>query len=230
MDLLEYVSANWTQGANIQALLRISFLVVLYAVVAATVLSVVLGVVLYTNELTPRSWRRSVRIGSQDGLLIASALALTVPSYALLGLLQKPFGTGATILIVALVVYGMYPVLRNVVAGLSSVDPAVLEAAKGVGMGATRRMLRIQLPLAWPVIVSGVRVATLILLAIHVVGGFFGAPGLPNLIADGIAGRGGVGWLNQVLVPTLGCLVLAAVFEVVFILIQKLTTPRGIRA
>lgn len=226
MTFLDYLAQEW---AELVILGRISFLIVLYAVLVATAISVLVGIVLYTNRFTPESWSRTARKGSQDTLLVASALALTVPSLALFGLLQKVVGLGATITIAALVIYGIYPILRNVVAGLNAVDPAVLEAAKGVGMGAVRRMVRVQLPLAWPVILSGLRVATLILIAIHVVGGAFGTPGYPDLLVDGLAGYGTPGGFYAVVSAVIGCVVIALVYELVFLLVKRLTTPRGIR-
>ena len=87
----------------------------------------------------------------------------------------------------ALTIYGVYPVLRNTVAGLSSVDDAVLEAARGIGYGPVRRMLRMQLPLAWPVIVAGIRVVTLILIGIAVVAANVSGPGFGQPLFSGLA-------------------------------------------
>ncbi|MDQ5856631.1 MAG: ABC transporter permease subunit [Actinomycetota bacterium] len=105
--------------------------------------------------------------------------------------------------------------LRNTVAGLSSVDPAVLEAARGVGMGPVRRMLRVQLPLAWPVIISGIRVAVLITISIAVVAALINGPGLGKPLQSGLARLGAVNSFNEVITGTLGCLVVAAGFEVI---------------
>ena len=80
------------------------------------------------------------------------------------GLLQPIFGFGITPAIIGLTLYGIYPVLRNTVAGLASVDPPVLEAARGVGIGPIRRTTRLHLPLAWPVRPPGTRPALRVLL------------------------------------------------------------------
>jgi osmoprotectant transport system permease protein len=120
-------------------------------------------------------------------------------------------------------------VLRNVVAGLGSVDTAVLEAARGMGMGPARRMVRIQFPLAWPVVLSGIRVAMLILIGIAVVAAIVSGPGLGQLLFAGLARLGAVNSFNQVLAGTFGCLLVAAVYEIAFAVIARLTTPRGIR-
>ncbi|WP_214367895.1 ABC transporter permease [Pseudonocardia sp. H11422] len=226
MGFVDYVSQN-TQALLFSA--QQHFLLVAIAVGMASGIALVLGVVLHTNQLTPESWSRSLRVGSRESLLLVASAALTVPSLALFGLLQPALGLGVTPSVVALTIYGVYPVLRNVAAGLSSVDTAVLESARGMGMGSTRRMLRVQLPLAWPVIISGIRVATLILIGIAVVAASVSGPGLGQQLFSGLARLGAVNSFNQVLAGTLGCLVVAAVYEIAFAVIGRFTTPRGIR-
>lgn len=205
------------------------FLLVAIAVGIAAAFSLAAGMLLHTNRLTPESWSRPVRIGGREGLLIVSSAALTVPSLALFGLLQPVLGLGATPSVTALTLYAIYPILRNVVAGLSSVDDAVLESARGMGMGPARRMLSIQLPLAWPVVLSGIRVAVLIIIGIAVVAGAINGPGFGSSLLLGLQRLGSVNSFNQVLAATLGCLVVAAVYELVFWVVQRVTTPRGIR-
>ena len=205
------------------------FLLVLYSVAFATVISLALALVLHTNQLTPPSWTSSLRVGSREVTLLLASAALTIPSLALFGLLQPLLGLGVTPSIVALTLYAIYPVLRNTVAGLSSVDPAVLEAARGVGMGPVRRMLRVQLPLAWPVIISGIRIAVLITISIAVVAALINGPGLGKPLQSGLARLGAVNSFNEVITGTLGCLVVATGYEVIFAVVKRFTTPRGIR-
>lgn len=226
MDFFSYV------GSQLDTLVfygQQHFLLVLIAVGIATAISLVAGTVLHTNRLTPDSWSRPVRIGTREGLLIAGSAALTIPSIALFGMLQPALGLGVTPSLFALALYSIYPVLRNVVAGLSSVDDAVLESARGMGMGPVRRMLTIQLPLAWPVILSGIRVAVLIIVGIAVVAGAINGPGFGSSLFLGLQRIGSVNSFNQVLAATLGCLVVAAVYELAFWIVQRSTTPRGIR-
>src|ERR671917_1728344 len=223
---LQYLSENSIELAfSIQQ----HFLLVLYSVAFAAVISLVLALGLHTNQLTPVSWRRSLRVGSREMSLLLASAALTIPSLALFGMLQPLLGLGVTPSIVALTLYAIYPVLRNTLAGLSSVDPAVLEAARGIGMGPVRRMVRVQLPLAWPVIISGIRVAVLILVSIAVVAAIIGGPGFGKPLQDGLARLGAVNSFNEVITGTLGCLVVAAAYEIIFVVIQRVTTPRGIR-
>ena len=85
-------------------------------------------------------------------ILGASSTLLTIPSLALFALAIPVFGLGTPPTVAALVLYALLPIVRNTVAGLGSVDKGVLRAAQGMGMGTWRRFLRIELPLAWPVI------------------------------------------------------------------------------
>lgn len=223
---LEYLSEH---SAELVFYAQQHFLLVLYSVGIATGISLVLALMLHTSGLTPPSWSRSLRAGSQEGMLLLASAALTIPSLALFGLLQPVLGLGVTPSVVALTLYAVYPVLRNTVAGLSSVDPAVLEAARGVGMGPVRRMLRVQLPLAWPVIISGIRVAVLITISIAVVAAIINGPGFGRPLQEGLARLGATDSFNQVITGTLGCLVVAAAYQLIFVLVQRFTTPRGLR-
>jgi osmoprotectant transport system permease protein len=123
-------------------------------------------------------------------VLGAASIAQTVPSLALLGLLiPLPVlgGIGKSTAIIALVVYALLPILRNTYAGIRSVDPAVLEAADGLGFSTAERRRMIELPLALPVILAGVRVATVATIGLATVAAAIGAGGLGVLIYRGIA-------------------------------------------
>ena len=225
-DILKYLSNN---SEDIRFYAQTHFLLVLYSVAIATVIALVLALVLHTNQLTPPSWSRALRAGTQEtALLVASAL-LTVPSLAMFGILQPIFGFGIAPAIIGLTLYGIYPVLRNTVAGLSSVDPAVLEAARGIGMGPVRRIVRVQMPLAWPVVLSGIRVSVLIMISIAAVGAVVSGLGFGKPLLDGLTRLGASGSFPQVVIGTVGPLVIAAVFEIAFLIVKRLTTPRGIR-
>ena len=114
----------------------------------------------------------------------------TIPSLALFGfLLPLPLigGIGARTAIVALLVYAMLPVLRNTYAGILSVDPAISEAATGLGMTARQRLWWVELPLALPVVLAGVRIATVVSIGLATIAAAIGAGGLGVLIYRGIA-------------------------------------------
>lgn len=110
----------------------------------------------------------------------------TIPSIAMIILLIPFFGLNRTSVVVALVIYCQVILVRNVLAGLDGIDPAVLEAARGMGMDWKQIAWRIQLPLALPVILAGLRIAAIAAIAIATIGAKFGSGGLGKLLFDGI--------------------------------------------
>jgi osmoprotectant transport system permease protein len=120
----------------------------------------------------------------------AAGLAQTIPSLALFGfLIPVPFlgGIGARTALVALVLYALLPILRNTVTGIRQVDPAVLEAATGLGMTDGQRLRRVELPLALPVILAGVRIAAVTSVGTATIAAAIGAGGLGAYVFRGIA-------------------------------------------
>ncbi|MEO9246349.1 ABC transporter permease [Citricoccus nitrophenolicus] len=187
------------------------------AVLIATVLGVALGVLTYRTE-RPREF-----------VLAITGTFLTIPSFALFILLLSPLGLGWPPVLFALVMYGLLPVVRNTITGLRGVDPSVIESAQGMGLNRRQRLLRIELPLAWPVVITGVRVTTLVLLGIAAIGAVVNGPGFGEFIFTGLARVGTPVAVNMVLAGTLGVMVLAVLFDLIFYAVQRLTTSRGIR-
>lgn len=110
----------------------------------------------------------------------------TIPSLALIIFLVPLFGLNATSVIVAMVLYTQVILVRNLTVGLSGIDPAVLEAARGMGMSHWQRWWSVQVPLVLPVFVAGVRIAAVVAIAIATIGAKFNAGGLGKLLFDGI--------------------------------------------
>jgi osmoprotectant transport system permease protein len=110
----------------------------------------------------------------------------TIPSLALLAVLVELFGLGFTPIFVALVVYAQFMLARNVVAGLTGVDRAQVDAARGLGMSAKQVLVRVELPQALPVLIGGVRIAAIAMIAIATLGGYVGGVGLGVLIFNGL--------------------------------------------
>ena len=133
----------------------------------------------------------------------------TVPSLALFAILMPYTGLGRTTVIVALVLYSLLAIVRNTVAGIDDVPSATLDAARGMGMTGSQRLLLVELPLALPVILAGVRVATVAAVGIATVGALLGAGGLGRLIFDGIS-RGST---DRIVAGALGASVLALVAD-----------------
>ncbi|MCS6938567.1 MAG: ABC transporter permease [Roseiflexaceae bacterium] len=113
-------------------------------------------------------------------------IVYTIPSLSLFVLLIPFTGLGLRPAVIALVAYAQLVLVRNVVVGLTGIDPAIVEAARGMGMTALQRLWRVELPLALPIILAGVRVATLSIIAIGTIAAFINAGGLGLLLFDGV--------------------------------------------
>ena len=158
-----------------------------------------------------------------------SAVGLTIPAFALLGILLAPFGFGITPAVIAVTFYAALPVLRNAVVGLAGVDPALVESARGMGMSRLATLLRVEVPLAWPVILAGVRTSTQMVMGIAAIAAYVLGPGLGGFIFTGLSRLGGANALNSALTGTIAVVLLALVLDLLLVLAGRLTTPRGIR-
>ncbi|MCF1594954.1 ABC transporter permease [Streptomyces muensis] len=190
---------------------------VFQCMVVATLLGVLIGVVTYRSE-----WAGNLATLTTSGIL-------TIPSLAMIGLLIPIVGLGVPPTVITLTLYGLLPIVRNSIVGLRGVDPTLVDAARGIGMSRLTRLLRVELPLAWPPILTGIRVSTQMLMGIAAIAAYASGPGLGNVIFRGLASLGSANALNQVLAGTLGIIVLALLFDAAYVLIGRLTIPRGIR-
>ncbi|WP_243106654.1 MULTISPECIES: ABC transporter permease [Actinomyces] len=159
-----------------------------------------------------------------------SAVGLTIPSFALIGLLIAPLGFGVMPAVVVITFYAVLPILRNAVVGLSGVDPTLVEAARGLGMSRTAIFFRVELPLAWPVILTGVRVSAQMTMGIAAVSAYVLGPGLGGFIFSGLSRLGGANSLESVVTGTVAVVVLAVILDGLLVLAGRLTTSRGIYA
>lgn len=215
MTIFDYLSR---QGDRLFGAALEHVVIVLISVSISTVIGVALGVLTYQTQRP-----RLIALG-------VTGIFLTIPSFALFGLLIGPLGLGATPAVVALVMYGLLPIVRNTIVGLRSVDPAVVESAQGMGMGRYRRLLRIELPLAWPIIITGIRVAAVIIVGIAAIAAVVNGPGLGKDIFRALARFGTPTALPQALSAVLGIIIIAILIDLVFTVVARLTTSRGIRA
>jgi osmoprotectant transport system permease protein len=168
----------WERRGEIAALAAQHVVLVVIATAIAVAIGVPLGVALTRRPRLARP------------ILGAANVIQTIPSLALFGfLIPVPLlgGIGARTAIVALVLYGLLPILRNTHAGIRSVDPAVVEAADGLGMTRGQRLRFVELPLAMPVLVAGVRVAVVVGVGLATIAAAIGAGGLGVLIYRGVA-------------------------------------------
>ncbi|WP_181781100.1 ABC transporter permease [Pseudonocardia pini] len=214
MSLWQYVAERWDR-LSLQAWLHVSGVV--QCVILAAIIGVAVGVLVYR---------------SSAGSAIATALSstiLTIPSFALLGLLIPIVGLGVTPSVIALTLYGLLPIVRNTIVGLAGVDPAVSDAAKGIGMSRVGVLSRVELRLAWPAILTGMRVSAQMLMGIAVIAAYAKGFGLGSEVFSGLTRAGSANSLNQALAGTLGVVILALILDGIFVLISRLTVPRGIR-
>ena len=175
MDLLHFWQAH---AAELTTLLRQH--VVLVAI--STAIAVAIGV--------PAGIMAARRPRAGKAILAVANVAQTIPSLALLGfLLPLPFigGIGSRTALVALTLYALLPIVRTTVTGLLTIDPAVLEAGVAVGMTRRQRLWIVELPIALPQIISGVRVATVIGVGTATIAAAIGAGGLGEYIFRGLA-------------------------------------------
>jgi osmoprotectant transport system permease protein len=130
------------------------------------------------------------RVKLQRWVVGAANVVQTIPSLALFGfLIPVPWigGVGASTAIVALSLYALLPILRNTCTGIAEVDPAVVESARGMGMTPRQVLWQVQLPLAAPVLLAGIRVATAISIGVTTIAAAIGAGGLGVFIFRGVA-------------------------------------------
>jgi osmoprotectant transport system permease protein len=190
---------------------------VLQCMVVATLIGVLIGVLTYRSE-----WAGNLATLTTSGIL-------TIPSLAMIGLLIPIVGLGVAPTVIALTLYGLLPIVRNCIVGLRGVDPSLVDAARGIGMSRLAQLLRVELPLAWPPILTGIRVATQMLMGIAAIAAYASGPGLGNVIFRGLASLGSANALNQVLAGTIGIIILALLFDAAYVVLGRLTIPRGIR-
>jgi osmoprotectant transport system permease protein len=204
------------RGADLLDLAGQHALLVALAVLVATVVAVGAGLL---------TWNRPRLAGAAAA--IAAGL-LTVPSFALLGLLIPLLGLGWAPSLTAITLYSLLPILRNTIVGLNEVDPAIVEAARGMGLGPARVLTAIQLPLAWPYILAGIRVTTQLVVGIATMAAYVAGPGLGIPILDGLARLGSANAANEAMAGTVGVVLLALAFDLCYVLLKRVTTPRGI--
>ncbi|MFG2290606.1 ABC transporter permease [Streptomyces sp. NPDC048595] len=161
------------------------------------------------------------RRGAAGPVLGLTTVLYTVPSLAMFALLTPVFGVSAAVVVTGLVLYSLTILVRNILAGLQAVPTEVREAARGMGYGPARLLFEVELPLALPAVVAGLRIATVSTVAMTTVGSVVGYGGLGNLIASGMEGF----FKAEVLTASVLCVLLALAADVLLMGLQRLLTP-----
>jgi len=214
MGFVEFVGDRWPV-LSFLAYQHMSLVV--QTLVLATLIALVIGVLIYRSPV-------GVAVGNS-----VTAVGLTIPSYALLGVLVGIVGLGVVPSVILLVFFGIFPILRNVVVGLNGVDKTLIESARGMGMSRFATLIRLELPMAWPVIMTGVRISAQMLMGIAAIAAYALGPGLGGYIFSGISRMGGANATNSIVAATVGILILAVILDTVLNFVTRLTVPRGIR-
>lgn len=181
------------------------------------VLSLVLGILSLRNERL---------YGWVTG---AAGILYSIPSLSAFALLVPFFGLSLTSAVIPLVTYTLLILVRNIVTGLRGVDAHVVEAARGMGYSNRAVLWRVEMPLALPVIIAGVRIATVTTVGLVTVASLIGYGGLGGMILSGLRARS-IPFPTEIIVGTVGAVLLAAVLDVTLLLAQRLMTPWRRRA
>ncbi len=148
----------------------------------------------------------------------------TIPTLATLGILLVFFGATLTTVVIGLVLYSLLPVVLNTVVGLESVDPGVKEAAVGIGMSRMQRLFRVELPLAFPMIFSGMRIAVVTSIGVAVFATFVGGGGMGEILYKGVRTQN----MSMIIQGTIVLIIMSfAVDGVLAFYENKLTKKRG---
>jgi osmoprotectant transport system permease protein len=166
-----------------------------------------------------------------DIVLYVASIIMTIPSIAMFGVMI-PFlslinqGIGYLPAVIAVFLYSQLPIIRNTYTAIRSVDPALREAARGMGMTSWQRLYRVEIPIALPIIMAGIRIAVVINIGIAAIAAYIGAGGLGMLIRSGITQTDP----RQLIAGALAVSVLAIVADYSLLWLQQRLTPRGVRA
>jgi osmoprotectant transport system permease protein len=188
--IVDHSSEFWSNGATHARLVATALLLAVPVAVAVGVLA-------------------SSRPRLAGAALAVAGVIITIPSFALFGALIAPLGLGFRPAVATLALYSLLPVLRNTIVGLAEVPADVLEAARGMGMTGRQALWRVRMPLALPVIIAGVRVATVMIVGITTIAALITAGGLGTFIFDGLRS----GDRTEILAGTVTIVGLALVFD-----------------
>lgn len=216
MEILDFLTGNLDLIVKL-TIEHISLVAV--AVGLATITGVPIGIAITQNE-------RVARV-----VLYLASIIITIPSIALFGImipLLSTIGHGIGYLpaVIAVLLYSQLPIIRNTYTAINNVNPALREAARGIGMNPVQRLRMVEIPLAIPVIMAGVRTAVVMNIGVMAIAAYIGAGGLGVLISRGITQSDP----RQLVAGAIAVSILAVIADYALLWIQKRLTPKGISA
>lgn len=214
MELLYYVLDN-LELLGRRTVEHISLVSV--AVGMATLTGVPIGIAITKNERVART------------VLYIASIIITIPSIALFGImipLLSVFGHGIGYVpaVVAVLLYSQLPIIRNTYTAINNVNPALREAARGLGMNQNQRLRMVEIPLAVPVIMAGVRTAVVLNIGVMAIAAYIGAGGLGTFISRGISQSDP----RQLIAGAVAVSLLAIIIDYSLLALQKRLTPKGL--
>ncbi|WP_413113265.1 ABC transporter permease [Thaumasiovibrio sp. DFM-14] len=214
MDILNFVLDNWgvITHRTIEHLALVSL-----AVGLAILIGVPVGVAITQNQRVANT------------VLYVASIIITIPSIALFGIMIPVLskigqGIGYVPAVIAVLLYSQLPIIRNTYTAINNVDPALREAARGIGLTSMQRLRLVEIPLAIPVIMAGVRTAVVMNIGVMAIATYIGAGGLGTFIARGISQTDP----RQLIVGAVAVSLLAIVADTALARIQKKFTPKGV--
>lgn len=213
MELLQYAATN-ADLLLTRTLEHIALVAV--AVGLATLTGVPIGIAITQNERTAKT------------VLYAASIIVTIPSIALFGIMIPVLsligqGIGYMPAVIAVLLYSQLPIIRNTYTAIHNVDPALREAARGIGMSPRQRLSMVEIPLAIPVIMAGVRTAVVLNIGVMAIAAYIGAGGLGTFISRGISQSDP----RQLIVGAVAVSVLAIIADYGLLALQNRLTPKG---
>ena len=202
-----------TYGAMLAKAIGIHTVYVLVSVACGFCLGLLLGILLS-------------RVPKWSGIILpVLSIFQTIPGLVFIGVLFILWGNTASTVIVALSVYAMFPVLKNTYSGILGVESKYIEAARGCGMSPLQALLRVELPLAMPTIIAGLRMAAIYTVSWTVLAAMIGRGGLGTFVYQGVASNNN----TLILLGAIPAAVLAILFGAAIDRLQRKVTPRGLR-
>lgn len=183
------------------------------AMVIAIIIAVPLGIILTRFKKVAES------------VIGVTAIIQTIPSLALLGFMLPIFGIGVVPAVIALTLYALLPILRNTYTGITEVSPSLVDAGKGMGMTSLQILFMVELPMTLPILMAGIRTATVLTIGVAALATFIGAGGLGDLIIRGL----NISDNNLILAGAIPAAILALIFDFGLKKLERLVTPKGLR-